>query len=104
MAFVSCRKCGWEQDDFWDPNGYNPFKSLGGWKSELFGPNLDQPFSIDSEFINDHGMISHREFIAREFEKWAKKIRAMKWVTEEEYKAKNPTHLCPRCKEKLTVD
>lgn len=28
MAYLHChtKNCGWEQDDFWDKEGYNPFK------------------------------------------------------------------------------
>jgi hypothetical protein len=26
MAYLHCHKCGWSQDDFWFPEGYNPFR------------------------------------------------------------------------------
>lgn len=34
MSFIYCtnKKCGWSQDDFWSPEGYNP--TIEGLKNQ----------------------------------------------------------------------
>jgi hypothetical protein len=100
MAYVHChaKGCGWQQDDFYDV-GYNPAVSLSGWNDYLFGPEssrLDKQFASDSEFVKREGAITTREIIAREYEKFAKRIREMKWMTWEDFK-KDPNKVCPKC-------
>jgi len=99
--YLRCRNCDWSQDDFYDKD-YNPAKSLLDWNGSLFGDDrkqLDEQFSNDSEFIKENGKITTREVVAREYESFASKIRAMKWVTYEDYeKDKNSgVAKCPKC-------
>jgi hypothetical protein len=96
MAFIHCHVCGWSQDDFYSPTGYNPAKSLADWNNQLFSPKLDLPFTDDPEFVKRNGNISTREVVAREYEKYAKRIRTMKWITWEAFKA-DPYKVCPAC-------
>ena len=103
MAFVHCHNCSFEQDDFWDLH-YNPVTCVQDWTKELLTKDIDEPFTDDAGFIQQHGNLSRREVIAREFERQAKKIRGMWWRTEREFKEKNPEHACPRCGKFLDVD
>jgi len=95
MSFVHCHKCHWEQDDFYSPKGYNPAHYLENWMKDLC-LNPDEPFTGDSQWIREHGAITYRELIAREFECYARKIRTMKWITYEDFK-NEPNKVCPSC-------
>jgi len=103
MAYVHCHLCGWSQDDFYSPDGYNPIKVLKDWNDALFGPKLDKQFTDDSTFVRENGSITTREVIAREYEKMASRIRNMKWVTWEEYK-QDPNKVCPKCQSANHLD
>lgn len=101
MAYLHCEKCGWSQDDFYD-NGYNPVKYLSEWNEYLFGDKkdkLDKLFTDDSQFIKENGSITTREVLAREYEKFARRIREMKWVSYEDFKRDKDSGMakCPRC-------
>lgn len=108
MAYLHCHSCEWSQDDFYH-NGYNPAQYLSTWNEYLFGKKfsrLDEPFSNDSNFVREHGDITTREVIAREFAKFAKRIRNMKWVTYDSYCKELPEKkVCPNCGSKeLDID
>lgn len=96
MAYLHCHACSWSQDDFYDPSGYNPAKYLADWDETLFGEKLDRQFTDDSEFVRVNGPITTREVLAREYEKFARRIRGMRWVTYEQFKA-DPNKVCPKC-------
>lgn len=106
MAFLHCHNCDWEQDDFYDEN-YNPQESLEHWNEFLFGERkhrLDQQFTDDSEFLHRYGPITTREVIAKEYEKFANRIRTMKWITFDDFK-NDPNKTCPKCgSDKLDID
>jgi hypothetical protein len=55
---------------------------------------LDLPFSDASDFLRENGPITAREVIAREYEKFAERIRKMKWVTYESFMAES-NKVCP---------
>lgn len=108
MAYLHCHNCGWSQDDFYDEN-YNPAKYLLSWNNYLFGKDkhrLDEPFTDDSQFIEENGNITCREVLAREYEKFAKTIRNMKWVSFEDFKkdCENGVAVCPKCGRKDEFD
>lgn len=96
MAFLHCHSCDWEQDDFYSVDGYNPSSSLSNWNNSLCSPEIDDQFTSDAQFLRDHGPISTREVIARNYEEFARRIREMKWVTWEQYKAESDK-VCPKC-------
>ena len=101
MAFIYCSKCDWQQDDFYSEH-YNPAKSLKCWDRDIFGDRrdkLDESFSDDAQFLKDNGDISKREVIAREYEKFANRIRKMRWITYEDWKKDYDagTAKCPDC-------
>jgi len=104
MAYVHCHSCDWSQDDFYSPDGYIPAKSLADWNDSLCGDKLDEQFTDDALFVKENGPITTREVIARDYEKFAQRIRDMKWVTEEQYR-NDPYKVCPKCgEESLDVD
>ena len=103
MAYVHCHKCGWRQDDFYHSDGYNPAKYLLSWNDILFGGNLDKQFTDDAQFVIERGPITTREVIAQEYEKFANRIRKMKWVTAEEF-YNDPNKTCPLCNDHLDID
>jgi hypothetical protein len=97
MAYLHCHTCGWEQDDFYTEDGYNPANSLQSWMKQLCGDKIDEPFSDDAEFLRENGNISTREVIAREFDKFARRIRKGKWFTYEQFKKEGSKAVCPNC-------
>lgn len=98
MAFFHCHSCDWEQDDFYSKDGYNPVRYLEqSWLDNLFKPNLDEPFTDDAAFIKEHGNLSNREVLAQQFEKFAKRIRTMKWVASEQWEKEKNSAVCPKC-------
>lgn len=100
MAYLHCENCGWSQDDFYEMNGYNPAKYLSSWNDYLCGKNadkIDQIFSDDAQWLREEGPITNREVIARQYEKFAKRIREMKWVTWEQWERNRDTAVCPKC-------
>ena len=99
MAYLHCHSCDWQQDDFYSPEGYNPARYLLSWNDVLCGDKrsrLNEQFSDDAEFVRENGPITTREVVAREYEKFARRIRSMKWVTYEDFKA-DPNKVCPEC-------
>lgn len=101
MSYLHCHKCGWSQDDFYH-KGYNPAESLMDWNDVLFGNErhkLDKRFTTDSNFIKENGDITYREVIARDFEKFAKRIRNMKWTSYDDFKKDYDEGIakCPKC-------
>jgi len=103
MAFLHCENCGWSQDDFYSEDGYNPAKYLSSWNNYLCGKDshrLDELFSDDYQWLKDEGYVSTREVLARQYEKYAKRIRNMKWVTWEQWQKDKDTAVCPQCGER----
>ena len=99
MAYLHCHSCDWEQDDFYSVDGYNPADYLKSWMEMLCSEGVDDQFSNDSEFLKENGPISKREVIAREFEKFAIRIRNMNWVTYELWEKNKKEAVCPKCGE-----
>jgi hypothetical protein len=104
--FVHCHNCGWEQDDFYSINGYNPTSFLASLNEDLCGNRLDDIVHC-GEFVNGipiRSDITKREWIARYYEQFARHIREMKWVTAERFYA-DPDKVCPKCgSDKLDLD
>ena len=100
MSFLHCHTpgCYWEQDDFYSPDGY-PLTYLKYSIQELcnLDNNLEEQYSDCSEFLAENGPISLREVIARDFEKFADRIRNMPWPTEEHWKRDKDKAVCPKC-------
>ena len=65
---------------------------------------LDVPFTDDSLFLKENGNITTREVLAREYEKFGKRIRNMKWITYDDFK-NDLNKVCPKCGSKdLDID
>jgi hypothetical protein len=93
MAYLHCHGCDWSQDDFWSPDGYNPFRQdiIDYLKKCLF----------EDTIISDGGHgdtnLSGREFVARELERKAAAIRHMHVMTDAEWQKVRATWHCPKC-------
>ena len=111
--FLHCHKCGWEQDDFWSKDGYNPFRQdIIDWLREcLF---KDRIMMSKSEFddwatgigdlINDIVIetetekgLSGKDYVAIELIRISKSIFQMNVPTNEEWQQIKDEWLCPRC-------
>lgn len=111
MSYLHCHSCQWSQDDFWDEKWYNPISFLEkNYKEELLNWDLSRIITMDKfddkrrRHIGSE-TITEDEFIARQFENWASKIRRMYYRTEEEFKKENPEWKCPICwKKDLDID
>jgi hypothetical protein len=106
--YLHCHNCDWSQDDFYHED-YNPTVYLEEWNKYLFGEGkhkLDKPFTDDAGFLRRNGNITMREVIAREYEKYAKSIRQMRWITFEDFEnEKEVNKVCPKCgKNNLDLD
>lgn len=52
MAYLHCHGCGWQQDDFWSEDGYNPFRNDHiEWLKELLF--RDEPMAMDKWWIDE---------------------------------------------------
>lgn len=96
MAYLHCHSCDWGQDDFWEPEGYNPFVShiIDTYKDILF---RDTAIWIDEENHGRQIEIDARELVARELERKAQSIRNMRVKTYEDWKKIKDTWTCPEC-------
>jgi hypothetical protein len=104
--FVHCHNCNWQQDDFYSVDGYNPVRVLKDLNEYLCGDKIDEIIHC-GEFVNGKPIrpdMTQREWIARYYERFAKHIREMKWITAEQYYA-DPNKVCPKCgSSKLDLD
>jgi len=113
MAFLSC-KCGWSQDDFWNKDGYNPFRQdiVDYWKKILLEQDevsceryvldeLNVPYEIrDGKYYADS-----RYFVAALLEEKAKSIRNMSVKTYQDWQKNKDIFVCPKCGDKnLKID
>lgn len=116
MAFLHCHQCGWSQDDFWDPEEYNPFRQdlIENLKEMLFKDKiyLDRFILEDMDLpvrIDDGGCYAlGKEYVARKLELKAASIRGMVYPTyESAIKAREEgTIRCPSCgsEDELDID
>jgi hypothetical protein len=79
------------------------------YKKQLLHEDLDRitELQLDVPFTKKVYMskITEREFIAKEMERHARRIRDMIYRSMEEFKQKNPERKCPNCGEKeLDID
>ena len=94
MAFIYCRTCGWEQDDFWDPNAYHPFRQdiIDHLKESLFQDKvyldkwLFDDMELECEEDEEGYFVSGKDFVAKELERKAKSIRNMVFPQEKDWK------------------
>ena len=109
MSYLHCHSCNFNQDDFWH-KGYNPIKYLQDWTDQLFREDFYEDRGMDSNWKEEIGYgrdqkVTTQELLAHELERSAKVIREMRYRTLEEYRAKNPEGICPKCgKKDLDID
>jgi hypothetical protein len=97
MAYLHCHSCDWEQDDFYSIAEYNPASSLKDWMELLCSEEIDAQFTDDAQFLKENGPLTNREIIARDFERYAKIIREMTWITYESWLKEKGNAICPKC-------
>ena len=54
-------------------------------------------YNLTKTFLQDNEKITIREVIAQEFEKYAKSIREMKWITWKQWQKDRNNAICPNC-------
>ena len=97
MAYLHCHNCGWSQDDFWDPNGYHPFRQdiVDHLTKSLFSDMVD----ITDE-TGRRGRVDGRAYVANELEKMAHRIRNMSVRSEAEWRQVKSIWVCPNCQQR----
>jgi|WetSurSiteA1Bulk_404760.scaffolds.fasta_scaffold87288_1 hypothetical protein len=90
--YLHCHKCGWEQDDFWEPGGWSPLREsdINELRDALF----------KNVILLDGGktIMDSREFVAENLRSIISKIEGMKWRTFEEWKnLPKEQKICPKC-------
>jgi len=106
MAMIYCANCRWSQDDFWEPDGYNPFRQdiIDHLKESLFKDRV----YMDAYAMRDMGIVPLQDengkhycegnvYVAAQLLGKAKKILNMRWKTWEEFKAIKDSFKCPKC-------
>ena len=117
MSFVHCHNCPWSQDDFWEANGYSPFRKdiLEYWVVIMKnGINGKKAVGMEEWWAKEAGLpytkgekgvdIDFREYLAWDLEGKAKNIRDMRLITWKDFKD-DPNPVCPNCgSDKLDID
>lgn len=118
MAYLHCHNCGWSQDDFWELNGYNPFRQdlIEDLKECLFKDKIYLDFEFFEEANSGNGFLRYWEdekgwfctgidYVAFQLNRKAKNISSMAVKTTEEWKKVKDTFVCPKCsKRNLDID
>lgn len=94
MSFIYCTRCNWEQDDFWDPEGYTPLRDdiIDFLRAALFKDSV----TAVNPATGKEEQLDGREFVARELENKAEAIRNMFIRTHSEWR-NMPQFSCPEC-------
>ena len=117
MAFVHCHSCPWSQDDFWEVDGYNPFRKdiLEDWVKKMKegiadrkSIGMDQWWAQEAKIPYQPGKkgvdIDFRDYLAWELRRKANNIEKMKWITWKDFK-NDPNPVCPNCgSDNLDID
>ena len=95
MSYLHCHSCRWEQDDFWDINGYTPLREdYIQWLRECLFKDFVQTTDYETEM---NITLPGKEHVARELEKVARIVRRHKWTTFDNWKRDKNTAVCPKC-------
>ena len=110
MAYLHCHNCGWSQDDFWEKDGYNPFRQdIMDWlKEKLFEDfvymdrnyvedMLDLGLAVRFRLTDKGCQIKTTDFVATELRRIAHSIQNMHIKTLDEWEEVKPVIKCPRC-------
>jgi hypothetical protein len=112
MAYLHCHSCDWEQDDFWNwkwtwkiwkerPFGYNPISLMIDYVRRYMKPRY---IEFDSHFAESIGFKSNRihswRFMLHEFNRNFRRVRKMKWWTEDSWYKSREDAVCPGCGDK----
>jgi hypothetical protein len=115
MAFVYCVDCDWQQDDFWDEDGYTPFRQdiVDDLKASLFKDRIhfDVGFFRDFPGLKPDGTddkgpwLKGTTYVAWDLRRLAKRIENMLFRTSEEFDARGAGKWkCPKCGGNLRAD
>jgi len=108
MAYLHChtKNCGWSQDDFWDINGYTPFRQdlMNDLKKYLFQDKiyLDEYFFKENPTLNyyhdDGGFYCKgKELVIWKLKQKTRSIENMLVSTYDEFIEKKDELVCPKC-------
>lgn len=103
MAYVYCKDCGWEQDDFWDWKwtwkfwkwrafGYNPIQCIIDEIKFWRKPRLVECYIVSGEVKKRFSWF----ILFGEILRIIKRAKNMKWKTWREFE-KDKEKRCPRC-------
>lgn len=116
--YVHCRNCGFNQDDFWSVDYYNPFNDNSikefreVFKDGMNGKTVEMEIGEAEErgiwhTVNERNMaeVDFREYLAYRMEDMAGRLRNMYWITWDEFQADTAKE-CPACgcTDMLSVD
>lgn len=108
MSYLHCHSkgCGWSQDDFWDINGYTPFREdlINDLKKYLFQDKvyMDEWFfkeNLELPYCHDDGgfYCKGTELVTWMLKQKARSIENMLVKTFDEFKEKRESLVCPKC-------
>ena len=117
--YLHCHSCDWSQDDFWEPNGYNPFRKdlVNNLRENLFKERiyLDRNFFEEANEGQD-GVLPYQEdingwycsgtdYVAYELYCKLKSVKNMAVKTWEQWNIVKDVFVCPKCGQKnLDID
>ena len=109
--YLHCHDCGWEQDDFWSEDGYNPFSHINFLTETLFKDRITNvqaekfiftDMGFDESQIHDSPdgeicWVDAREYVAHCLERKANSIRNMAVKTLDDWREVKGHFCCPKC-------
>lgn len=92
MSYLHCHKCGWEQDDFWEENGWSP----------LYPSHIEElrTYLLKNVILLDGGrtIMDSKDYVIQHLERIIAKIKGMRWKTLKEWQdTPKEKRMCPRC-------
>ena len=115
MSFIYCPDCNWSQDDFWNPDGYTPFRKdiVDHLRDSLFEDRVhfDISFFRDYPGLKPDGTdekgpwLRGTTYVAFELRLKARQIENMLFRTHDEFNDRgNGKWKCPKCNGALRAD
>jgi len=116
MAYLHCHSlnCDWSQDDFWQENGYNPFRQdiVNDLKDMLFKDKIyfDMNFfdeNRDLLWSRDYNGVYCKgtDYVAWLLARKSRSVKGMVIRTWKEWQEVKESFVCPQCgKRNLDID
>lgn len=114
MSYIRCKNCNWSQDDFWDKDGYTPFrKDIVEYLTNClfqekkyfdYGFVAEHP-DIEWHYEDSQAWCKGTDLVASILMSKARSIRNMKFPTYQSWKDAGKDATCPQCgHQKFTED